>query len=171
MGIFGAILKGVGLGAGAAVVGGLILDYCDKRAERKAEEARIAEEKAEQARRAAQIRWEKEKVEREKEERRRNTPCYFAGKLSQNDFCTIIKRVHKRMSKRLRIDYVESTVVAATFYSQSGLSNWSFKIDFNDFGDVTGEYWWLSKCYCESNIPEFFADQIKNEIELHRSRN
>ena len=62
MGIFGAILKGVGIGVGASVVGDLISNYCDKRAERKAEESRIAEEKAEQARLAAQIRWEKEKA-------------------------------------------------------------------------------------------------------------
>ena len=153
MGIFGAILKGVGIGVGASVVGDWLSNYCEKRAERKAEEARIAEER------------------RLEEERRRNTPCYFTGKVSQNEFCAIVKKVSKRMSRRLNVDYVNSTIVAATFYSQSGQSKWSFEIDFNDYGDVTGKYWWLSKCYCESCIPENFAEQIQEEIELHRSNN
>ena len=176
MGIFGAILKGVGIGVGVSFAGDLISNYCDKKAKEKAEAAR-----AEQERRRQEALEEEERKRREflaeqerqrkirEEERRRNTTCYFTGKVSQNDFCNIVSKIGKRMRRRLHIDNVNGTAIAATFYSQSGLSRWSFEVDFNDYGDVTGKYWWLSKCYCESNIPENFAEQIQEEIELHRS--
>ena len=99
MGIFGAILKGVGIGVGVSFAGDLISNYCDKKAKEKAEAAR-----AEQERRRQEALEEEERKRREflaeqerqrkirEEERRRNTTCYFTGKVSQNDFCNIVPR-------------------------------------------------------------------------------
>ena len=69
----------------------------------------------------------------------------------------------RRGIKRIRSLQVEGPVISGTVRSQSGLSDWSFKIDFNDYGKLTGSYW-LTSGNKVSNIPTVLADRIVEQI-------
>ena len=47
--------------------------------------------------------------------------------------------------------------------SNSGLTTWSARVDFNDYGHLTGNYW-LETDNTESVIPEHFANSMQAEI-------
>lgn len=47
--------------------------------------------------------------------------------------------------------------------SQSGISEWEFWVDFNDYGHITGRFWWHTD-NSDSNIPEKFGDIISSFI-------
>ena len=96
------------------------------------------------------------------EEERQNTPCYFSGKLTINDFYTIVRN-HTKHIKRLTV-FMDGPVVNGVVRSQSGRSTWCFKIDFNDFGEITGRYW-LHNENQDSYIPQTIAELIKKDIE------
>lgn len=133
------------------VIGGAALWLVHKAREGD-EEARIEREREEAIREA----------EKEKEEKRRNTPCYFDGAISMNLFDEIVTTNRKRI-KRLTHLKAEGPIVYGTVQSQSGISDWNFKIDFNDFGDITGKYW-LSSENDDSSIPETVAERISTAI-------
>lgn len=66
--------------------------------------------------------------------------------------------------KRLNDIKIDEACVLGTVLSNSGLSEWKFKIDFNDRGEITGDY----SLYCEnedSGIPIFIADKMKKMIQ------
>lgn len=105
---------------------------------------------------------EREAERREEDKRRRNTPCYFLDGFSQEDFEKIAYKSGKHI-KRLIKTRVEGPVVYGTVRAQSGLSEWDFRVDFNDYGHITGKYWLYSD-NDDSNIPEHFADNIKEII-------
>lgn len=104
---------------------------------------------------------EEYKRRKEAEERRRNTPCYFNGTITMNIFYSIVHKCTKHI-KRLNIT-VEGPVIYGTVRSQSGISTWNFTLDFNDYGDITGDYWLWNE-NIDSNLPENVAESIKNEI-------
>ena len=54
-------------------------------------------------------------------------------------------------------------MVYGTVRTQSGLSEWDFKVDFNDYGHITGKYW-LSSDNDDSNIPGHVADNMSTMI-------
>lgn len=103
-----------------------------------------------------------EREAREREEKRKNTPCKFNDGLSQAEFNEIVKKSGKRI-KRLTYLTSQGPIVYGRVESQSGLSEWSFKIDFNDYGHVTGEYW-ITSDNDDSKIPECVADRIQMAI-------
>ena len=47
--------------------------------------------------------------------------------------------------------------------SQSGISEWDFELDFNDYGKITGTYWISSDNY-DSMIPETLGNLIQKAI-------
>lgn len=47
--------------------------------------------------------------------------------------------------------------------SQSGISEWEFELDFNDYGKITGSYWIYSDNY-DSMIPKALGNSIQEEI-------
>jgi hypothetical protein len=51
----------------------------------------------------------------------------------------------------------------------SGLSTWAAKIDFNDYGHLTGRYW-LKAENSQSIIPEHFANVVRTQIKKRVSR-
>ncbi len=57
----------------------------------------------------------------------------------------------------------DGPVVYGIVESQSGLSEWSFTIDFNDYGHITGEYW-ITTDNDDSIIPERVAGRIREAI-------
>lgn len=104
---------------------------------------------------------EKARKEAEEQEKRRNTPCRFLDGFSESDFNVMAVRASKRI-KRLSVS-VEGPVIYGTVQSQSGISKWHFKVDFNDYGHVTGRYW-LKSDNSDSKIPEHYADSVVSLI-------
>lgn len=104
------------------------------------------------------------------EEKRKNTPCRFDNGISHAEFVKIVERITKPI-KRLTISIVDA-VIYGTVRSQSGISTWTFKLDFNDFGRLTGNFWHWSDNK-DSVIPKSLGNQIKEEIKklLYQSTN
>lgn len=48
--------------------------------------------------------------------------------------------------------------------SQSGLTEWDFTIDFNDYGKISGAYWLWSENE-DSLIPEYIAKEMQKKID------
>ena len=105
------------------------------------------------------------KREREEENRRRNTPCRFMDGITQEEFESIALYCAKRI-KRVSEISVSGPIVLGIVQSQSGISEWSFKIDYNDYGHLTGKYW-LSSENADSSIPKHIADAISEAIQNH----
>lgn len=105
---------------------------------------------------------ERERKQRENEEKRKSTPCFFNDGLSEAEFSAIVQKAGKKI-KRVSSLTSDGPVVYGTFESNSGLSDWSFDIDFNDYGHITGTYW-LSTDNSDSIIPERIANIISDAI-------
>lgn len=95
---------------------------------------------------------------REEEQRRRNSPCHFNDGISENDFRDIAMKAKKKI-RRIKEYSVDGPIVRGTVRSNSGISSWDFRIDFNDYGHITGKYWLTSENY-DSGIPTAIADNI-----------
>ena len=104
----------------------------------------------------------KERKAKAQAEKRKNTPCAFNDGISQLEFNDMVEAAGKRI-KRLTSLIPDGPVVYGTVESQSGISEWSFVIDFNDYGHITGEYWITSDNY-DSEIPERVAEHIRKAI-------
>lgn len=105
---------------------------------------------------------EEEAERRVEEERRRNTPCRFVDGISESEFKKIVYKAGKRI-RRITDISIDGAIVSCTYDSQSGLTEWEFTIDFNDYGHITGEYW----LWCEnddSSVPDTMADHISDMI-------
>lgn len=105
------------------------------------------------------ILWCKDSIE---EMKRKNTPCNFDNGISQSDFNDIVKIACQSIERV--IDYsVNNTKIRGKVRSNSGITDWHFTIDFNDYGNITGRYWLESKNN-DSKIPEVIAERIKSDI-------
>ena len=104
----------------------------------------------------------KEREIAEIERKRKGYICYFDGKVTREEFYAIVTKTKKQI-RRLTYLYAEDTVVYGRYCSQSGITEWNFKIDFNDYGQLTGRYW-LSSENKDSNIPKVVADRISERI-------
>ena len=93
---------------------------------------------------------------------RRSIPCYFSDGIRYIDFEQIVKKNAKLIKRIIRVE-VHQTDVIGTAISQSGLSDWRFLIDFNDYGHLTGRYW-TSTDNLDSNIEQILAKRISEEI-------
>lgn len=99
----------------------------------------------------------------EEEQRRQNTKCDFDAPLTEDMFKGIaIGAARKIKGKKIAIS-VEGPVVKGTVRSQSGLTTWCFTIDFNDYGEITGQYWIHSE-NDDSLIPKHIADTMQESI-------
>lgn len=98
----------------------------------------------------------------EEENRRKNTVCHFDGEISKEEFYAMVKRSGKGI-RRITSLYAEKTMVYGTVRSQSGISDWNFRIDFNDYGTLTGKYW-LFTGNDDSDIPKIVANRIAQQI-------
>ena len=95
------------------------------------------------------------------DKKRRNTHCNFSDGISENDFAALSMCAGKGV-KRLTL-FVKGTVVYGKVRSQSGLSEWNFEVDYNDYGHITGKYWLWSD-NTDSKIPQVVADRISSSI-------
>ena len=143
----GAWEKLLGFGGAALVLYGISSARKNSKAraeqeekERKAlarEEAKlrreVAEREAESQRRIAE--WEAE-IQRKKdmERKRINTPFCYPECISEDDFKTIAETSIKTMKRKFANFTVVDGKIFGTIISKSGISEWEFSIDFNDFG-------------------------------------
>lgn len=96
------------------------------------------------------------------ERKRKNTPCIFGNTLTRDDFTEISNSVCKSI-KRVTEFTIDAPIIQGTVRSQSGISEWKFKIDFNDYGNVSGKYW-IETDNSDSDIPSVIAERIKEVI-------
>ena len=108
-------------------------------------------------------------VDSNEEIQRRNTPCIFTSTLTKHDFSEIAINVAKPI-KRLTVS-VHNEFVEGTVRTASGINTWTFKLDFNDYGEVTGRYWVRNCENFDSKIPTSYAEQLKKAIIEHRLKN
>ena len=144
--MFGLLAKG--LLVGATAIG---LKAANKsRIRRKQEEEKWKEE----------IRAREEAIKREQEEekRRKSITCRFNKYIDEKTFNKIVYNLSKRY-KRLSVASIENAIINVEYYSQSGITKYQASIDFNDYGQITGEYW-LSNENSKSNLPNSFADNL-----------
>lgn len=117
---------------------------------------------------AVALMFRKERKESKKaaelERKRRETHCTFTKELTRSMFKRIAIEEAKKI-RRLWVD-VEGTVIDGWVKSVSGLSEWHFTLDFNDFGRITGEYW-LSRDNYDSDVPDIYAERIQKRIEAY----
>lgn len=97
-----------------------------------------------------------------KELDRKGTPCNFDNGISRTEFNEIVEKELKAI-KRINDFSINDTVIRARVRSQSGISEWRFTVDFNDYGKITGNYWLNSKNN-DLQIPESVAESIKKSI-------
>lgn len=93
-----------------------------------------------------------------------NNYYVFTPLLSQEVFISIVAEVNRSFKKRVDLS-VNHQYVIGTVTSQSGLSDWTFSLDFNDKGDLTGNYIVLSCNNTQSNIPVRVGEMIKQRIQ------
>lgn len=98
-----------------------------------------------------------------KEKIRKNTPCNFCDGISKEQFEIIARQAGKQI-RRLTDLTVDGPVVSGTVQTNSGINEWYFKADFNDYGHITGRYW-LSSDNDDSDIPKRVADNISAVVE------
>lgn len=90
--------------------------------------------------------------------------CSFQDGITENEFEELVLKATKHIAKkRLHDVSVDGSWVYGVVRSQTGISDWYFKIDFNDFGHLTGRYW-ISSDNDDSGIPEACARRISEEI-------
>lgn len=104
----------------------------------------------------------RERKEREEEERRRNTPIKNPPNCKQKDFEDIVIAQTKKI-KRISEVKISGTDVHCTVESNTGLTQWNFSIDFNDYGNLLGTYWFTTTNE-NSLIPEITADRIQKAL-------
>lgn len=91
-------------------------------------------------------------------------PCSFTNGITRELFEDIVLDQAKRITKkRLCSVTVDGSDVYGVVRSQSGISDWNFRLDFNDFGQITGKYWTHAD-NLDSNIPNSLGNSISSEI-------
>jgi len=108
---------------------------------------------------------EEDRLRREQEEKRKNTSCSFQDGISYESFQGAAKKLAKRFDRISHID-VNGPVISCTVDSRSGISEWEFTVDYNDWGHITGSYW-LWQENDDSSIPEAYAEKLKAGIQEH----
>ena len=89
--------------------------------------------------------------------------CHFDEGISQDEFAAIARKVSRRI-RRLSV-LVDGAKVCGEVESQSGTSTWTFIVDFNDGGSITGKWKIEALGNKDSSIPQRFAEQMEREIQ------
>lgn len=95
-------------------------------------------------------------------------PYAHVGVITDDDLISIVNEAAKREGRITDIS-VDDAVVYGTVLSQHRISTWSFTIDFNDDGELTGDYTVFSE-NDDSNVPQRLANEISKEIVYRLNR-
>lgn len=94
--------------------------------------------------------------------RRKNTPFNFDSGISSNEFVSIAERCAYTISAICSLKVV-GPIVYCKVSATRGNGTWNFRIDFNDYGHLTGN-WWTYYEGDDSEIPVRLANLISDEI-------
>ena len=98
--------------------------------------------------------------------RREQTPVSFFDGLSVDDFKKIAEKAASKIKRIEDVTVYHDGTINCDVRSNSGLSTWSFSLDFNEWGHITGEYW-ISQDNDDSSIPDYVGDTISRMINAH----
>ena len=100
----------------------------------------------------------------EEEKKRVNSSFRYPVEIPADKFDEIVRQSIKPIKKKIRNISINKGVVNGTVISQSGLSEWNFTLDFNDYGKLTGRFWLRSE-NSDSHLPERIGTAIQMQIE------
>ena len=98
-----------------------------------------------------------------KRRERRDTPISYPHNMGQEGFERLVKEEASSI-KRIKRVYVDGADVTGIVRSSSGISEWRFTIDFNDYGNLLGEVWIWSE-NDDSKIPQVLAERVQRRLE------
>ena len=139
----------------------LLLNSGQKKQKRLEEQEQRRFEK--QIHRERQQRQEEERRREEENRRRLSIPCRYEDGFTKEQFEQTVYKCAKRI-KRIRKVEINGLIIKCTVESQSGVSDWSFKLDFHDYGHYTG------KCICYSDNPESPRDKRLRDLIIEELR-
>ena len=93
---------------------------------------------------------------------RRQMPCLFIGEPSVMIFEKLASDVANQFYRIKNIS-VRNAMVYVTVESKTGLSDWNFNVDFNNWGHIDGTYWVRSE-NDDSSIPEYYGKTLSSKI-------
>ena len=126
------------------------------------EQQRLAEE-MERIRRENEKERRRIEKARRLEEKRKSCVYHFDKGLTEEEFKNIVLSCTKKI-KRIEKVEIDMLSITCSVSSQSGISQWDFVLDFNDFGYLTGKCYSKAENY-DSNIPERLNDLIFEKLE------
>lgn len=97
-----------------------------------------------------------------KDKARRAIKVKYNNGLSEEEFEEIVKKIAKKL-KRVNSIEINNARIEGKVISQSGISDWYFIVDFNDWGYIDGTYI-IESDNPDSEIPERFAKLVEEEI-------
>lgn len=100
-------------------------------------------------------------------QRRRASPLVFTDGLTENEFTRIATETAER-TPRVKDVIVDGMTTTVNVRSNSGLSVWTFEVDFNDYGHLTGAFWLKSE-NSNSVIPAHYAEAVQAKIRERQS--
>ena len=95
-------------------------------------------------------------------QKRKSIKIRFPASLNEIQFEQIAVGIAKRI-KRLYVKTAGGTIYGIVT-TVSGLDTWSFELDFNDYGHLTGNYYFNSCDNMDSTIPTVYAERVKQAI-------
>lgn len=131
----------------------------------------MKKERAEREEAAAQMQqYEKEaRISRNEWQRKLNVnaerlriPCSYDDGISFEEFESIAHQAKSRL-RRITSLSINNGIVYCTVESQSGATDWDFRVDFNDWGHITGTYWTKTE-NTDSSIPGHFGSNMSSAI-------
>lgn len=96
------------------------------------------------------------------ERRRRSAPLVFDSGITQEEFVALATDTAQTLPRLHGLEVMGMTVLL-DIASNTGLSVWSARVDFSDYGRLTGRFWLTSENH-DSPIPEHFADQVQEQL-------
>ena len=136
----------------------------ERKKQEKEHEAQLRKWERERAER--ELRWEQERAESERRRNvnriRRQMPCLFIGEPSPSVFKLLASEAANQFA-RIKSFSVYGAVVYATVESQTGLSDWEFNVDFNNWGHIDGTYWTRSDNN-DSPIPKHYGKTLSRKV-------
>lgn len=162
------------------LVGALILNDISNSKKERAQQAAEEREYEERRKQVEEKRhqYEEERYLRELESQRKKDIeverkkliCKFKDGISYDDFSSIVYMCAYSI-KRIKNVVIRNAVVFCTVESQTGFSDWNFRLDFNNWGHITGTYWRHTENY-DSSIPKHLGNMISGKIhQLYYDKN
>lgn len=89
--------------------------------------------------------------------------CDFKDGITEEEFTYFASLAAKQIEEREVEIKVDGSVVSGVVRSLKGSTVWLFKVDFNDYGHITGKYWITSENN-DSQVPYRIASEIEKQI-------